>query len=100
MIGQSTTMMSLLHHNYVSCSESSDYSPPVGRYNLDEDTSMDCLDITIINDNILESTEDLIGQLDGFIVDGLPVQSIDGVEINPAQTLVQIQDNDGMCRSH
>ncbi len=98
MIGPFIIMMSLLHHNYVSCSESSDYSPPVGRYNLDEDTSMDCLDITIINDNILESTEDLIGQLDSFVVDGLPVQSINGIEINPAQTLVQIQDNDGMCR--
>ena len=78
------------------CAESSDYSPPVGRYNLDEDTSMDCLDLTVINDNILESTEDLTGQLESFVVNGLPVQSIDGVELNPAQTLVQIQDNDGM----
>ena len=61
---------------------------------------MDCLDLTIINDNILESTEDLTGQLESFVVDGLPVQSIDGVELNPAQTLVQIQDNDGMCIPH
>ena len=82
-------------HSY---SESSDYSPPIGRYNLDEDTSMDCLDLTVINDNILESTEDLIGQLESFVVDGLPVQSINGIEFNPAQTLIQIQDNDGTLR--
>ena len=69
----------------------------MGRYNLDEDTSRDCLDLTIINDNILESAEDLIGRLESFVVNGLPVQSIDGVELNPAQTLIQIQDNDGMC---
>ena len=58
---------------------------------------MDCLDLTVINDNILESTEDLTGQLESFVVDGLPVQSINGIELNPAQTLVRIQDNDGMC---
>ena len=56
---------------------------------------MDCLDLTIINDNILESTEDLIGRLESFVVNGLPLQSIDGVELNPAQTQIQIQDNDG-----
>ena len=58
---------------------------------------MDCLDLTVINDNILESTEDLTGQLESFVVNGLPAQSIDGIELNPAQTLIQIQDNDGMC---
>ena len=57
---------------------------------------MDCLDLTIINDIILESTEDLFGQLESFVVNGLPTQSIEGVELNPAQTVIQIQDNDGI----
>lgn len=76
--------------------ENSDYSPPIGRFNLDGDTSTDCVDLTIINDNILESTEDLVGQLESFVVNGVSVQSIDGVELNPSQTVIQIQDNDGM----
>ena len=77
------------------CTENSDYSPPIGRYNLDEDTSSDCLDLTIIDDRFLEKTEDLSGLLESFVIDGVPVQSVEGIEFNPAQTVIQIQDNDG-----
>ncbi len=65
-----------------------DYSAPTGSYSFDVRDTMDCLEITIFNDNRLEVTESLTGSL---ILQG---GSIPGVTLRPFAADIFITDDD------
>lgn len=65
-----------------------DYSPPSGVYNFDVGETRECLEITIFNDNALEVTESLTGQL------ALQGGQIPGVTLQPVLTTIDITDDD------
>lgn len=57
---------------------------------------MSCLDVLVLSDNLFESDEMFNVRLVGLIDDrGFPVDSIDGVTLNPDLTSVIIEDSDG-----
>ena len=73
-----------------------DYNRPTGSFMLSPgSSSMACLDVTILNDDILEGPEEFTGTLQGFIVGGQVVTSITGVNLDPQMTVIEIADNDG-----
>ena len=65
-----------------------DYVPPSGNFNLAARETRDCLEITILSDNLLEVTEGLSGRL--ALQGGL----IPGFTFRPVSTSIEITDTD------
>ena len=63
-----------------------DYTPPVGRYFLQEGESRSCLNVVIFRDDFFELTEDFSGELRDPL--------ISGVLIDPGTTRIEIEDDD------
>ena len=74
-----------------------DYAlPEESNFILNPGDIMSCLDVLVLSDNLFESDEMFNVRLVGLIDDrGFPVDSIDGVTLNPDLTSVIIQDSDG-----
>ena len=64
---------------------------------IDDDTRRTCIEVQIINDDLLERTEFFGIEVvpDPFEVDNGKFPS--NVRLDPALTLVETQDNDGKC---
>ena len=62
---------------------------------LNAGQTRDCLDLTILNDNQFENTEDLSGFLQSFILDGIPINTLPRVTFQPQRTEIFIIDDDG-----
>ena len=56
-----------------------------------------CVELTILNDDLFEPDEDLNGRLSTLIIGGESFVSLPRVTIQPAQTVIDILDNDGKC---
>ena len=69
---------------------------PTQQYSLDTGDTEDCIELTILNDNLLEPTEDLTARLVSLVVNGDSLPSVPGVFLQPEQTTIEIEDNDGM----
>ena len=75
-----------------------DYSPPSSSsfYNFSQATStIQCLAITIFDDQISEGTENFTGQLVGVLTGDVVVPNIPRLTIQPRQTTIQVTDDDG-----
>ena len=57
----------------------------------------DCVELTVLNDNLFERTEDLTGRLGDIIVGGMTFQTLPRVTLRPVQTTIDIEDTDGKC---
>ena len=57
----------------------------------------DCVELTVLNDNLFERTEDLTGSLGEIIVGGMTFQTLPRVTLRPVQTTIDIEDTDGKC---
>lgn len=53
------------------------------------------MDVSILDDNVLEQMENFQGRLQGFVIDGEDEDTVDGVTLDPASTNVEIEDDDG-----
>ena len=73
-----------------------DYNTPSTQYTLLAGTDRQCVDVNIISDSLLERPEDFTGELQGFVIDGNSLTSVDGITLDPDTTLVEIADNDSM----
>lgn len=70
--------------------------PETGNFILQPSSTRACLDITIQSDELFEMTENLFGEIDGFLdSSGNTVSSIPGITVRPDQTEIQISDLDG-----
>ena len=60
---------------------------------------MDCMDLTVVNDNVAELTETLSVSVGTIFVDGREVGVGDRVRSDGRETVIQITDDDGthMC---
>lgn len=56
---------------------------------------MECANVIILNDNIFEMTEDFTGMLQGFVIDGQSMATVQGITLSPDETEIEIEDNDG-----
>ena len=56
---------------------------------------MDCMDLTVVNDNVLELTEMLSVAVGRIFVDGQEVGVGDRVRSDGRETVIQITDDDG-----
>ena len=78
----------------------SDYRTPTSRYVLSAGDSRSCVNVNILDDNILEiGGENFEGRLEGFVIDGMNEDTVDGVTLDPANTVIEIQDNDGRWKN-
>ncbi len=79
-----------------------DYAlPEESNFILNPGDIMSCLDVLVLSDNLFESDEMFNVRLVGLIDDrGFPVDSIDGVTLNPDLTSVIIEDSDGEITSN
>ena len=80
---------------YLIYAAGTDYSTPTTQYVLTSGDTRECVDVIIRGDVIFEREENFRGQLQGFVLDGRNVASIEGVTLRPDRTVVQIEDNDG-----
>ncbi len=92
------------HQNFTTCvnhthslsSDGVDYSTPTTRYVFSADDERQCVDVIIRDDLVFEQTEEFTGRLQGFVIDGRNEATVEGVTLEPANTRVEIQDNDGI----
>ena len=89
--------MCILCVSVFSSAVSDDYLAPTTSYVFSAGNVMQCADIIILNDNIFEMTEDLTGRLQGFVIDGQSLSTVEGITLSPDETVIEIEDNDGMC---
>ena len=74
-----------------------DYTPPTETYVIEAGEDRDCLQLMILDDSIFEGPEDLIGSLEGIVNQlGQLVRNPERITFDPATTMVEISDNDGM----
>ena len=102
--GSATGEIMFQHYNtghntsvcYVYAVAGDDYSPESGNYIFQPGMTRSCLDITIQSDSLYEVTENLFGEITGFLDPvGMNVDSLPGVTVSPDQTEIQIFDLDG-----
>ena len=73
-----------------------DFISPNGDYEFSPLSTRECLDIAIRGDTLLEGLEDLTAELIGIrALDGSILTSVQGLNIDPEETTIQIIDNDG-----
>ena len=68
---------------------------PTGVFTLNPGDTSDCLQLTVLNDNIFEPVEDLIGRLTSINLNGQTFTSFSRIRLQPSQTTIEIEDNDG-----
>lgn len=57
---------------------------------------MDCMDLTLINDDVVERTETLSVGVASVWIDGMAVRLGERVRVGLNETVIHITDNDGM----
>lgn len=72
-----------------------DYLNPSNEYSLNPGETRNCVDITILNDNLFEFDEDLTGRLLRVTDINRNTAPADRLTIDVDETLVTIEDNDG-----
>ena len=85
---------------FLYCAVGRDYSTPTTRYIFSAGSDRQCVDVIILDDLIFELTEEFTGLLEGFVVDGMSQDIVQGVFLEPADTRVFIEDNDGKLALH
>ena len=74
-----------------------DYNPSMTTYRFSQGVTRQCIDIQIFRDNMFEQDETFSGQLIGVRLPGGTLEPfVTGVTVAPSETLVTIQDMDGM----
>ncbi len=87
------SIKAIINHYFCS-SESSDYISPPCNYTFPTGGYSDCLEITVINDYVVESNENLTVSIGAVFVDMIRVDIGDRVKSNVPQAVIQIIDND------
>ncbi len=80
-----------------TCTAGLDYITPSAQFRLNPGDTSNCIQLTIVNDNIFEPVEDLIGRLTSITLGGQTFISLPRLRLQPAQTTISILDNDGTC---
>ena len=72
-----------------------DYTPPIDDYMFSASQTRSCLEFFVFGDDRYEMTETAFGALIGIREGGQVVAAPAGIILDPSDTTINIQDNDG-----
>ena len=86
----------LTSHLLCVSTEGVDYRPPPCNFTFPAGEFVDCMDLRVVNDNVIELTETLSVAVGRVFVDGQEVEMGGRLRSDVEEAVIQITDNDGM----